>query len=178
MDDQLQFIGYFPKITTLPANWRAPGVSEICSVSNCLSKPPAGWIEHWKHNDWGFFRSVADARSVVTAAHNAFVVFAYRLLPRVFVKGRAKACAVPELPLEAIPPNFTSLGFDVVSKSITHFFECSPLSCNYMAAEVSAVNQYCLVNTLHEAVELARRFSIEEPEPGPYHVIEVLREGE
>jgi hypothetical protein len=35
-----------------------------------------------------------------------------------------------------------------------------------MAAEVSAVNRYCLMNTLDEAVELAKRFSIEEPERG------------
>jgi hypothetical protein len=34
------------------------------------------------------------------------------------------------------------------------------------------------MNTVDEAVELAERFSIEEPEPGPYYLIEVLREGQ
>jgi hypothetical protein len=175
---ELQFIGYFPKITTLPANWQAAGVAEICSVSNCLCTSPQDWIGHWKHNDWGFFSSVAEARSVVTGAHKPFVVFAYRLLPRAFVKGHVKAYDIPELPLDPIPSNCVSLGFDVVSKSIADFFECSPLSCNHMAAEIAGVNRYCLMNTLEEGVILAERFSIEEPEPGPYYVIEVLREGQ
>ena len=175
---ELQFIGYFPKITTLPAHWHAPGVAEICSVSNCLCTSPQDWIGHWKHNGWGLFSSVADARSVVTGAHKPFIVFAYRLLPRVFVKGHVKAYDIPELPLEPIPSNFVFLGFDAVSRSIADFFECSPLSCNYMAAQIAGVNRYCLMDTLGEAVILAKRFSIEEPEPGPYHVIEVLREGQ
>jgi hypothetical protein len=46
-----------------------------------------------------------------------------------------------------------------------------------MAAEVP-VNQYCLIDTLEEAIAAAVRFSKEEPEPGPYYVVEVLREAE
>jgi len=42
-----------------------------------------------------------------------------------------------------------------------------------MALEV-AVNRHCLVDSLEVAQELARRFSVEEPEPGPYYVVEVL----
>jgi hypothetical protein len=45
-----------------------------------------------------------------------------------------------------------------------------------MAAHIAGVNRYCLMGTVNEAVMLAERFSIEEPEPGPYYVIEVLRE--
>jgi hypothetical protein len=85
----------------------------------------------------------------VTAAHKPFIVFAYRLLSRVFVKGHVKAYDIPELPLDPIPSNFASLGFDAVSKSIADFFECSPLSCNYMAAQIAGVNRYCLMNTLY-----------------------------
>jgi len=61
-----------------------------------------------------------------------------------------------------------------VSKSVSDGFECSPLSCNLMALEV-AVTRHCLVDDLEAARELARRFSVEEPEPGPYYVVEVLR---
>jgi hypothetical protein len=80
--------------------------------------------------------------------------------------------------VEPLPPSFISIGFDAVSKSTSDFFECSPLSCNHMAAHIAGVNRYCLMDTLNEAVMLAERFSIEEPERGPYYVIEVLREGQ
>jgi len=44
-----------------------------------------------------------------------------------------------------------------------------------MAVEI-AVNRFCLMNSLPEAVDLAERFSRGDQEPGPYHVLEVLRE--
>jgi len=44
-----------------------------------------------------------------------------------------------------------------------------------MAAE-APVNRYCLLETLEEAMALAQRCSLEEGEPGPYYVLEVLRE--
>ena len=177
-DRQLQVVGYFPKRTASPHGWCAPGVAEICSVSNCLSEPPAGWIDHWKHNELGFFNTTSDARYIVRSQPEPFVLFAYRLLPRVFIKGNGEAYEIPALAVQSIPPSFISIGFDAVSKSTSDFFECSPLSCNHMAAQIAGVNRYCLMNTVDEAVELAERFSIEDPEPGPYYVIEVLREGQ
>jgi hypothetical protein len=54
-------------------------------------------------------------------------------------------------------------------------FECSPLSCNAMATEMDT-NEYCLFDSLEAAVAGAARFSIEQPEPGDYYVIEVLEE--
>lgn len=73
-----------------------------------------------------------------------------------------------------LPVELRSLGFDVVSKSVSDGFECSPLSCNSMALEL-AVNRHCLVDHLEVAIAVATRFSVEEPEPGPYYVVEVLR---
>jgi hypothetical protein len=52
-------------------------------------------------------------------------------------------------------------------------FGCSPLSCNGMA-ESLPVNDFCLIDDLETALAAARRFGIEQPEPGPYLVIEVL----
>ncbi len=43
-----------------------------------------------------------------------------------------------------------------------------------MANEVD-VNRYCLVENLVEAIALAECFSSDEPEPGPYYVLDVLR---
>ncbi len=52
-------------------------------------------------------------------------------------------------------------------------FECSPFSCNSMAGEMRA-NEYCLFDSLEAAIAGATRFSIEQPEPGDYYVVEVL----
>lgn len=42
-------------------------------------------------------------------------------------------------------------------------------------ALVVAVNRHCLIDHLDAAIATATRFSVEEPEPGPYYVVEVLR---
>ena len=53
--------------------------------------------------------------------------------------------------------------------------ECSPLSCNGLAAEFE-INEFCLLPSLDQAVDAAERFSREQPEPGDYYVVEVLEE--
>ncbi len=172
----LHLVGYFPKHTAVPADWCGPPhVAEICSVSDCVSAAPSGWIDHWLHNDWGFFNTPTDAELVIPPGSRGFTIFAYRLLPVRFVRGRSESLAIGELAVEPLSAAFVSLGFDAVNKVYSAFFECSPLSCNGLAGEV-AVNPFCLVENLEQAVALADRFSREEPEPGPYYVLEVLRD--
>ncbi len=103
---------------------------------------------------------------VPPSGSDGFAVFAYRLFPVEFANGKIKRLAIGDLPVEPLPPGFRSLGFDVVDKTCSAFFECSPLSCNGMANEVD-VNRYCLVENLVEAIALAERFSRDEPEPVP-----------
>ena len=43
-----------------------------------------------------------------------------------------------------------------------------------MAREI-AVNRYCLIDTLDDAIATARIFAGEQPEPGDYYVVEVWR---
>ncbi|MBK5294992.1 MAG: ankyrin repeat domain-containing protein, partial [Acidobacteriia bacterium] len=170
-----QLLGYFPKTTVLPAGWSASAnVKEICSVSNCINTAPEGWIERWLHNGWGFFNSRSDAMSVAPQA-GSFDVYAYRIWPRRYLPGAVEDLVVPPLSVEPIPAGFVSLGFDVVSKSVSSFFECSPLSCNGLAAE-TPVNSFCLLDGLEDAVAFAARCAHEQPEPGAYYVVEVLRE--
>ena len=172
----LKPVGYFPKHTAVPADWSGPPhVSEICSVSTCLNAAPQGWIDHWLHNDWGFFNTRVDAGLVIPSGSRRFTIHAYRLLPVRFVHGQPERLTIEELPVEPAPAAFVSLGFDVVNKVYSAFFECSPLSCNGLAGEVP-VNQFCLIDNLDRATALAERFSREEPEPGPYYVLEVLRD--
>lgn len=182
---QLKLVGYFAKRSASPEAWRewctgsvpTSTVREICSVSNCLTGAPEGWVERWLHNDLAFFNTVADALSVVPPGESGFSLFAYRLLPRRFTKGEAVDLALPTLPVQPFPASFRSLGFDVVSKSMVDsvpYFACSPLSCNGMAAEVR-VNAYCLLDSLETAIDVATDLSRDQPEPGDYFVLDVLR---
>jgi hypothetical protein len=132
-------------------------------------------MDHWLHNEWGFFDTWTDARRVAPSKFDGFAMFAYRLLPARFKHGRTSSLTIRDFPVDRLPAGFVSLGFDVVSMDASSSFECSPLSCNGLAGEV-AVNRYCLVEDLGEAMALADRFSREEPEPGPYYVLEVLRQ--
>jgi hypothetical protein len=172
---ELRPVGYFPKNTAVPADWNVnERVKEICSVSDCVSSSPPGWIDHWLHNDWGFFNSAEDARRVVPSGSTGFSLFAYRLLTVRFVHGEAEPLNMEDPATQPIDASYISLGFDAVSKSVSSFFECSPLSCNSMASEVP-VNEFCLIDGLEQAISLAERFSREEPEAGPYYILEVLR---
>lgn len=173
----LLLIGYFPKRRTpAPEELQAAGVDEICSVSECLAPGPEGWVEAWLHNAFGCYDSPGEAEHVAGDAEGEFEVFAYRLLPLRFGDGQAEPMEVSPARMASLPLTCQSLGFDVVSKSLAQGlgFECSPLSCNLMAVEVGA-NRHCLVDDLEAARALAIRFSVEEPEPGPYYVVEVLR---
>ncbi|HEY7338923.1 MAG TPA: hypothetical protein VH639_28800 [Bryobacteraceae bacterium] len=173
---QLTLVGYFPKTTAIPEGYELPAhVKEICTVSGCINAPE-GWIDHWLHNELAFYDSPAKAKRVVatTTSKLPWSLFAYRMLPTRFDKDGAKPISLPTLDVEPLHGSFVPIGFDAVSKSVSFCFECSPLSCNYLAQKVP-VNEFCLVATFEEAVALAKRCASEEPEPGPYYLFEVLR---
>ena len=109
-----------------------------------------------------------------SARYKRFRLFAYALVPIRYFNDRTKPLEITGQDVEPLPASFVSLGFDVVNRTFSAFFECSPLSCNGMADEVP-VNRFCLQETLTEAITFAQRCAREEPEPGPFYVIEVLR---
>lgn len=83
-----------------------------------------------------------------------------------------------ELAVEPLPAHFTLIGYDAVGFGYHGYygnFNCSPLTCNGMSCDV-AVNKWYLVATEAEGIALAKTFSVEEPEPGPYAVVEVWRD--
>ncbi len=159
---------------------------ELRSVSECIAKRPPEWAARWDFNRATCWNTEAEAWACVPEESKAeFAIFAYRLLPMLFDssgEGRAVAldqllpAELPSLPGEPAPAQHASIGYDVVERNIvlgTLGFGCSPLSCNGLAKEIP-VNQFCLLDNLESALAIARRFGVEQPEPGPYVIIEVL----
>lgn len=174
----LVLIGYFPKIVAPKPEWLkdAPAVEEICSVSDCISKSPSDWIDQWKHNEMFVYDTPELAWSVVPQEdRHRYTLFAYRILPRLFGESEETEWQIPSLCVNALPGGFASVGFDAVSRSCGTTFECSPLSCNLMAAHYP-VNRYCLLDDLETAIAMARDFAAGNCEPGPYCVVEVLKQ--
>ncbi len=169
-------IGYFPKRTMKRPEWlKAMSVDEVCSVSECVSRGPANWIDNWRHNEMWVYDSPELASSVVPEAErNEYDLYAYKILPVVFDEGSQQPFAVPELEVQPLPGAFERLGIDVVSRSFGNCFDHSPLSCNGMAEHV-AMNRHCLVEDVETAFRLAAEFEAGGCEPGPYHVVEVWR---
>jgi hypothetical protein len=169
-------IGYVAKrYTPPPAYIERPGLREVASVSDCLVERPKGWLDLWRHNDWYLYDSPELAREIARECRAYdWPVTALFLYPVQFEPDE-------EVPLDvqstAAPPGdlFQRLGWDVVSRHLTEMFECSPLSCNNLAKDV-AVNDACLLDSEAEAIAVARRCAVEQPEPGSYFVIEVWRE--
>jgi hypothetical protein len=112
----------------------------------------------WTRNELWVYDSVSAARAVVPSAQQQdFRVFAYRLLPSLFDKGRETSFALPPVAPEPLSAGFGSPGFDVVSRSAGTSFECSPLSCNYMAKEIDT-NEFCLLPTVVSQADVHGHF--------------------
>ncbi|BDC48463.1 hypothetical protein F183_A07790 [Bryobacterales bacterium F-183] len=152
----------------------------IGSVSACINGPSREWIHLWKHNDWGYYDTPAVAWTIVNELPDAadFRLFAYSLLLAYFdPEGSHPIELAPgEPPAEPLDASFCTIGFDVVSRSISSYFECSPLSCNGMANEVAEINEHCLLATQEAAVAFAHRCAKEQPEPGRYYVLQVFEQ--
>jgi hypothetical protein len=168
-------IGYFPKQIVARPDWlKNQGVLEICSVSECISKGPANWIQAWKHNDWGFYDTEELASQVAREELDAFQVFAYELFPFRWLKDQEEKFSIAAR-LAPLPDAYQYLGYDIVTRSIGSFFECSPLSCN-SAAEKYAVNKFCLIEDLDDAYRGLMEISRDgHYEPGPYYLTKVFR---
>lgn len=175
-------VGYFPKHVTTRPDWLKAGrVKDVCSVSECISAGPPGWIGRWAHNGLWLFDDEQAAWGVVPGgrSNREYRLFAYRLFPVLFDGTGREPFSIPPLCVQPLPGDYRRLGYDAVSRSCGSSFECSPLSCNHAAEQVE-VNEHCLVDDAAEAFRLADLFSKEEEgyEPGPYYVVEVWRREE
>jgi hypothetical protein len=176
------FLGFLPKkVLKRPAWLKAEAVEEVCSVSECMSPASADRINRWVHNEAGFYNTEELALSTVPEKERlAFRLFAFREWPLKFAGGEVDESANPnarwtDLPRRADLSGYLPVGYDLVGRSRSSFFECSPLSCNGMAEHIP-VNRHCLVDELERALEVGREFSRESSgvEPADYYLVEVL----
>ena len=174
---KLTLLGYLPKeIVNTPefrSGWRP---TELASVSCCIARPPAGWIDRWQHNDWGFFDDPEVAWSLVPRDdRQAFRLYAYAMYPvQILGQGEEERLELRSPGARPLTDDFRPLGWDAVSRSMADFFECSPLSCNLLADDWST-NAWCLLDRLEDALALARAAEDIGAEPGPYYVFQVWR---
>lgn len=169
-----KLVGFFPKPPCpKPKEIKNDKVKEICSVSDCIAKGPENWIEKWGHNDLGFYDSESKMIKILEKKKEKYNFYAYKLYPLRFTEGKAEDYPL-SVDLKNDISDYEFLGFDIVSRSLGDFFECSPLSCNYMC-EIYSVNEYCLIDNLENAYRYCLEIEKEKCEPGPYYLFEVYR---
>jgi hypothetical protein len=172
--------GYMAKIVRSRPEWlKAERVTDVYSVSGCVSKDFADYIKCWKHNGYWLFdspdkiRQVSDVESIDLAGTRLFYYEVHEL--EFDEAGRQWTSFKPEpsFATQVIEPRSKTLeGYDVVTFSTRTSAECSPLSCNSLAIELDT-NQHCLLASLEEAQHLLEQGRFKSTEPGPYRIFAV-----
>lgn len=173
-------IGYMYKtVSPKPAWLETDQVIDIFSVSSCISKDFASWINYWKHNGYWFFDDPAIIESLAqeySISLEGMTLFFYKAFEKQWDDNLQEWVAFePEKSFQTnvrVPVDSKIEGYDIVSFYSQTSAECSPLSCNHMAEEIS-VNPHCLLPSLAEAKQLIESGTLKDCEPGPYRVFEV-----
>jgi hypothetical protein len=172
----------YKRIVRSPAWLEAPHVVDVYSVSDCISSDFADLSEYndlWRHNDHWFFdspgvlRAVAEDLGVSLEGLELLYYEGHELQFDADTREWLPYGPEPS-PSEGvlIPAARTLLGFDVATFSGGTRPECSPLSCNSLAAELST-NEHCLFATLDAALRALDDGRFDRSEPGPFRVIAV-----
>ena len=173
--------GFMAKhISIAPAWLKTDALTDIYSVSNCISTAFCDYIKHWRHNGFWFFdsaeavRGVAAAEAVDLSVHKLFY---YEVYEAQFDGERNLWEAfTPETSLRthvAMPWQKQLEGYDVVTFSARTSPECSPLSCNGRA-RILPVNRHCLFASFEQARDQLERGAFDQCEPGPYRIFAVF----
>lgn len=173
-------VGYMAKRVSVRPEWiTAEHVANIYSVSGCVSKDFADYINYWKHNGYWFFDSpeiilqLGQQHSIDLTGTRLFF---YEVHDLEFddVDNQWKTFQPePSFPTHVVLPTEKVLeGYDVVTFSVSTSAECSPLSCNSLATEVET-NQHCLLASFERAQKLLEEGKFKNTEPGPYRIFAV-----
>jgi hypothetical protein len=171
-------VGYMAKRVYKRPDWiNAPHIADIYSVSGCVSEDFTDYIQYWKHNGYWLFNSpeviqnIARENSIVLDGMSLFYYEAHEM--EFDVEKWASYTPEPSFPTNVTPPFRKTLeGFDVVTFYSRSSAECSPLSCNSLAKDLS-VNSHCLFASFEEAESQLNRGAFTWAEPGPYRIFAV-----
>ena len=172
--------GYMYKRVALRPEWlQADHVADIYSVSGCISSYFADYINFWMHNGYWLFDSPQAIEQIADDAGMSLLemtLFYYEVYGQAFdERSRAWAPFSPDAAFatNVVPPRQKQLhGFDVVTFMNGNAPECSPLSCNHLAADLP-VNRHCLFDSLEAATQHLESGAFSHAEPGPRRILAV-----
>jgi hypothetical protein len=172
--------GYLYKFVALRPDWlAAPAVSDLYSISGCISRPFADFIKHWKHNGYWLFDSPAIMEQIATKEGidlSQAMLFYYDIHDEEFDDRTGlwrKFSPEPSFGTNVQEPRSPRcLGYDVATFWANAGPECSPLSCNSLA-ETLPVNAHCLFASLEHARQAIDALAFANTEPGPYRIFGV-----
>lgn len=171
-------IGYMYKRVETPKGFELPGVSDIYSLGSCVNDNFADYIDFWKHNGYFLFDSSAIMRAL--AEEHAISLEGMRLFYYEAHDLQFDGDTGTWMPfgpfhddVNVQPPAHATLeGFDITSFWAGAGPECSPLSCNGLAADI-ATNPHCLLPAFEAAVDVLELGGFKNAKPGPYRIIAV-----
>jgi hypothetical protein len=173
-------LGYlYKRVADRPEWLAAVDAADIYSLSACISKPFADYMSYWKHNGHWLFDSpqkiveLAVTASISLDGLKLFYYEAYELQFDEDEKAWEAFEPEPSFATDVVVPVSKRLeGFDIASFTMGNMAECSPLSCNALAATLP-VNAHCLLETLDQAMAAVEQGKLKDCEPGPYRLIAV-----
>jgi hypothetical protein len=172
--------GYMAKrVAQKPESLVLAHVVDICSVSGCISDDFADYVEFWRHNGYWFFDSPQILLDVARKHHIDLAgtsLFFYEVFEHEFDPERGEWVAFePESSFETNvvrPTEAILMGYDVVTFFARSSPECSPLSCNSLAAKIET-NEHCLLSSLEFAKQQVDEGKFKNAEPGPIRLFAV-----
>lgn len=171
-------VGYMAKVVSARPDFIKANVTDIFSVSSCVSHSFADYINFWKHNGYWLFDSpeaiadVASVNKIDLSGTRMFFYEAYELQYDEEDRKWSKFLPEPSFRTNVkLPAKKILEGFDVVCFLNGNAPECSPLSCNGIADEVP-VNSHCLFSTIEDAKSFLES-DRDKGEPGPFRIFAV-----
>ncbi len=166
-------------VAACPDWLKANRITDVYSVSNCISDDFSDFINYWKHNGYWLFNSpeailgVAEEHSLDLTDTALFFYEVYELEYDEDEKSWKPFGTESSFETNVIKPDAKTLeGYDVVTLYVHTSPECSPLSCNSLASKIET-NEHCLLSSFERAKELLDEGSFENSEPGPYRIFAV-----
>ena len=173
-------VGYMAKHLSIRPEWiKAEHVADIYSVSGCVSKNFADYVNFWKHNGYRFFDSpqiiqqLGQQNSIDLMGTKLFFYEVHDLefddVENLWTSFKPERSFTTRV---VLPAEKALEGYDVVTFSASTSAECSPLSCNALASEVET-NRHCLLAGFEQTRQLLEAAKFKNTEPGPYRIFAV-----